>query len=211
MRRLRSLYEKNPWKFVILAWVLYVVSFFLIENFNRDPVIYLHSRIDDLIPFSRFAIIPYAGWFPLLVIPMGKRMVKQEYDQVWDLLVPMFIAMFGSLIFYLIVPNGLHLRPAQVEGNDLCAWLVRSIQSMDTPENVCPSIHVSTTVLIDMFLQKQHKGETGMCIFLHALAIAICLSTMFLKQHSFVDVFWGLAAALVIRYFMDRSSKGKAA
>ena len=207
MRTLKKIYDRNPWKFVILAWLLYVVSFFLIDNFNRDPVIYLHSRIDDLIPFSRFAIIPYASWFPLLVIPMGKRMLKKEYEQVWDLLVPMFIAMFGSLIFYLIVPNGLHLRPAEVKGSDLCAWLVRSIQSMDTPENVCPSIHVSTTVLIDLFLQKQHKHETGMRIFLHILAVSICLSTMLLKQHSVIDVFWGLVVALVIQYCWNHSSK----
>lgn len=209
MSLLRKKFDGHPWRFLITAWTLYIVCFFLIDNFNREPVIWIHSPLDDLIPFSRFAIIPYACWFPLLFIPMILLLRRHDYEDVWNLSMPLFLSMFGSLLFYLIVPNGLNLRPQEPGGHDLFTWLVSFIQDVDTPENVCPSIHVSTTLIIDLTIRrimKRREHAEGI-FFVDLLSASIILSTMFLKQHSVIDVFWGIVTGAAIYLIWNRKQK----
>lgn len=80
--------------------------------------------------------------------------------------------------------------------------IVAGLYQGDTPTNVCPSIHVYNSIAIHMALSqsyalREHKGiRTGSLV----LCILICLSTMFLKQHSIIDV--GCAILLYIFYYM---------
>ena len=79
------------------------------------------------------------------------------------------------------------------EGSGVCGELVRLIQAVDTPGNVCPSIHVSSSLSVaaaahgSQALRKYPWLRRGIDL----IVCGICLSTMFLKQHSLVDVVCG--------------------
>ena len=79
------------------------------------------------------------------------------------------------------------------------SWLNGSIRT-DTPTNVLPSLHVLQLYLLlhrnFPLREAQHSRliQKGSLV----LSILIILSTMFLKQHSVVDV----VAACVMAYFM---------
>ncbi|MDR0286239.1 MAG: phosphatase PAP2 family protein, partial [Clostridiales bacterium] len=101
---------------------------------------------------------------------------------------------------YTIWPNQQDLRPQEVLGNDIFARAVRFIYWFDTPTNVCPSMHVMDAIGVNMAilhckkLKKHHLIQIGSTI----LAILICASTLFVKQHSVVDVFWGIVLSIIL-------------
>ena len=71
---------------------------------------------------------------------------------------------------------------------------------MDTSTNVCPSIHVASTLAILFAVWRSHiwhhrKLVVGGCTL---LTVLICLSTLFLKQHSVVDVLCGIALTVLL-------------
>jgi membrane-associated phospholipid phosphatase len=201
MSKLKEKFDQNPLRFMIIAFTIYSVWFFFLDNYPRSHYTILHCAIDDLIPFNTLAVYPYISWFPLMVCPMWLFYWHHNRKDLWNLLMPVLCAMFSSLIIYMIWPNGLNLRPAVIEGNTLSAWIARFIESSDTPNNVCPSIHVSTTLLIDWSLQhsdnfkhRSSKQKTA----LNILCLSICIAVMVVKQHSFIDVCCGAAHALII-------------
>lgn len=118
----------------------------------------------------------------------------------------MFSSMAISLLLYLLFPNGVQLRPETIAGDNIAASLMQMVWAVDTSTNVCPSIHVSTTVAIFLAVRRSRIWQrrslvVGGCGVLAAL---ICLSTVFLKQHSVIDVLCGIALTLVLHLVVSR-------
>ncbi|MFR4319236.1 MAG: phosphatase PAP2 family protein [Eubacterium sp.] len=74
------------------------------------------------------------------------------------------------------------------------------------PTNVCPSIHVFATISAHLCLVKSPhmqklQSRKRMKVFSLIISVLICLSTVFLKQHSVIDI---VASALLafILYFV---------
>ena len=87
-----------------------------------------------------------------------------------------------------------------IVGDGICGRLVSWIHAMDTPGNVCPSIHVSSSLSVAVVACRSRawKGKIWQKLGVCLAVCGICLSTMFLKQHSVVDVFCGaLVTALL--------------
>lgn len=74
------------------------------------------------------------------------------------------------------------------------------IYSVDSSTNVCPSIHVYNSVMMCVSLLKSRKikQHTWLCFLIIVLAILICMSTVMIKQHAFMDIVWALVLAIVI-------------
>lgn len=201
MEKMKQKFDQNPIRFLIVAFAVYSVWFFILDNYPRSHYTILHSVVDDMIPYNTLAVYPYISWFPLMACPMWLFYWHHNKKDLWNLAIPVLLAMFTSLIIYMVWPNGLNLRPATIEGTTLSAWIARLIERLDTPNNVCPSIHVSTTLLCDWSLQNsdnfKHRPKHQK-IMLHILCFSICIAVMVIKQHSFIDVCAGAAHALII-------------
>jgi hypothetical protein len=98
------------------------------------------------------------------------------------------------------------VRP-DVPGDHLAAKLVRQLYEIDPPYNCLPSIHVAFSVLtfleFDRLLRVQGKRNrqsvtwgAGRIANL-SVAILICLSTLFIKQHYSPDLIAGLRLHLL--------------
>ena len=74
----------------------------------------------------------------------------------------MFTGMTICLLIYTVLPNGLQLRPAVVRDN-LLARIAGMLYAIDTPTNVCPSIHVSSTVAIMIIVMRYQNMSFNRC------------------------------------------------
>lgn len=189
--------REHPYSLCLLYFIPYLIYFELLETF-AVPRFIIHCPLDDWIPFHEGFVIPYFAWFPMLAVSLGYFLFHSRKDFL-DLCFIMFSGMTICLIIYTLLPNGLQLRPV-VEHDNLLAKIASLLYAIDTPTNVCPSIHVSSTVAIMMIVQRYQNFRhpvliKGITIF---TGIAICLSTVVLKQHSVIDVILGLILTLLL-------------
>lgn len=204
MKNIKRIYDQNPLKFILAVYAVYLVRFFSMEKLPNRNYHIIYSKLDDYIPFYKPAILVYSSWFLMLVIPFVYLLKRKSYDDLYNIIIPMFATMFISLIIYVIYPTALDIRVTDITGNDICSWIIRKIQGIDAPNNVCPSIHVSTTVIIYNQFRKILKDNKKSKVFFLLWSVGICASTMLVKQHSIIDVVCGIILAHVILFVFNK-------
>ena len=199
---MRSWIARHPISFMALYTVFYLTAFHWLEVNITVPAIWVHCQLDDLIPFCKYAIVPYILWFPWIPFTLFYLLYKAPREDFWRLCIPLFTGMTMTLLFYAIVPNGLALRPKYVPGTDIFAQLVRMIYRSDTPMNVCPSIHVFNSVTLMLAYHRCRIFEQPRFRWMRPAADVLCISivcsTMLLKQHSCIDAALGALLALAL-------------
>lgn len=179
---------------------VFLVGFFLLEVFVKEPKYIIHCVVDDWIPFNEWFVIPYFLWYAWVPVFLAFFMIREK-EAYLRLCFIMFTGATLCLIIYGIWPNGLELR-REIVSDNICADIIRFLRSVDPPYNVCPSIHVSSTVSVHRVIctsesfMKIRKTK----VLSLAVTLSICISTMFIKQHSIIDVIcgWILAEGLAL-------------
>ena len=198
LSQLRSRCRPHLW--YQLYWVVYLIWFFWLDLTVTAPKYILHSPLDDLIPFNEWFVIPYCSWFLLLVAVTALLWWKDtaSYDK---LCLMMFSGMTFCLIVYMLLPNGLDLRPTveEIGRSNPAMWVMQLLWKADASVNVCPSIHCQSTACMAIAISESKLAEERPVLRPIALvwAALICLSTVFTKQHSVLDVVCGLTVAVV--------------
>ena len=200
--RILAFYRRYPAMIALTYFPFYLLGFVLVEQVVKPRYI-IWCPLDDLIPFCEYFIVPYATWFvELAVIPL--LLLQYDRKQYYYLCAVMFTGMTLCLGLYLIFPNGLDLR-VEITRQNIFADLVRLIQAVDTPTNVCPSIHVASAMEMDLAICRSVLGQRRWVRMLaNSVFVLICLSTVFLKQHSVIDIFWGVAVTAVLHLVFSR-------
>ena len=200
MNRKQLRAQCRPHLWFQLYWVVYLIWFFWLDLTITDPKYIIHSRIDDWIPFNEWFIFPYGSWFFLLA---GVTALLWWYDTAsYDrLCLMMFSGMTFCLVLYMVLPNGLDIRPtAEAIGRDNIAMrIMQMLWSADASVNVCPSIHCQSSgcMALAFSRSKLAQDRPGLKVLAWGWALLICASTVFTKQHSIVDVVCGLALVAV--------------
>lgn len=197
---MRSLITSRPGLQWQLLWIPYLVIFF-IENALIVPKYIIHCPLDDLIPFCEWFAFPYCSWF-LLLAGVTLLLWWNDTPAYYKLVKMMFSGMFFCLFLYIIFPNGLHLRPEAVDRQNIAMFIMRLLWGVDEPANVCPSIHCQSSAAMALAFSRSRlaAGKPHYKLLAWGWAMLICLSTMFTKQHSAVDVALGLM--LVIPWYL---------
>ena len=124
---------------------------------------------------------------------------RREYYQLAAFL---FIGMTIALITYTIWPNGITFRTdLDALGRDnILIDLTRFIYESDPATNCCPSIHCFNSIAVCVGINKCRslKSKKVLRIGSLLLSVSICLSTVFVKQHSAIDVFWAFVLGAVM-------------
>lgn len=184
----------------VLYAPFYILTFIWLEN---RPVEHLHmieTSLDKYIPFCEYFIIPYYLWFiyiALTVIAFAFFADRKDYYRLCTMLgAGMTIFLFISYIW----PNGLQLRPEVFPRENFCTDLVRLLHKSDTSTNVFPSIHCYNSLVANAAIWKNEKFSQKKWIKWGSLSlcILILMSTVFLKQHSVIDM---LAAVIMFGAF----------
>ena len=198
--QLRSRCRPHLW--YQLYWVVYLIWFFWLDLTVTAPKYILHSPLDDLIPFCKYAVIPYFAWFVWIPFTLFYLLWKAPREDFWRLCLPLFSGMTIALACYAVLPTALDLRPYWVPGSDIFARVVRFLYRTDTATNVCPSIHVFNSVTLLLAYYRSHIFDAPRRRWMRPAAAVLCISivcsTVLLKQHSCIDVALGALLALAL-------------
>ena len=199
---MRNWFSRHPIWFMAFYLVFYLSVFHWLEVNITVPEVWVHCHLDDLIPFCKYAVIPYLAWFIWIPFTLFYLLWKAPRAAFWRFCLPLFAGMTIALAVYVILPNGLDLRPYRVYGSDIFARIVRQLYSTDTATNVCPSIHVFNSVTLMMAYYRSRIFEEARRRWMRPASAVLCLSiiasTVLLKQHSCIDVVMGILLAMAV-------------
>ncbi len=182
---------------LLIFWPIYGLMFLAVERLiPREYYTPVVCAFDELIPFSEIFIIPYWAWFVFLigmVIYLGIYDIENFKSYMYFIIISYSV----TIIIYLIWPTCQLLRP-EITRDNIFARAVRGLYSFDTNTNVCPSIHVLGMVA-SFFGGIHARGmqSAPWRIFWVISLILVSLSTVFLKQHSIIDVLAAIVLSVV--------------
>ena len=188
-----SYYKKYGHALYLLIIPLYMLIFSLEEKFIVTGYLVSYMPLDALIPFNEWFVIPYVLWYPLM-IGTGVYLFLKDVEGFKNYLIYIGGGFLIVVLIYAIFPNGQDLRPTSFAHPNILTDAVKLLYSRDTNTNVCPSLHVVGTMGAMFALMKTKKlQKLWFQIFNVVLAIFISISTVYIKQHSILDVFAGVA------------------
>ncbi len=210
---LKELIRKYKHGWVFSYFIVYIIWFFTLENVVTTNYTPIKIWLDDYIPFNELFIIPYYLWFLYISVTVLYFFFTNKED-FYKCISFLFIGMTICLIIYTIWPNGQNLRPdlSQIPRDNIFIRMVGRLYATDTSTNVCPSIHVFNSIGATIAIHKSQALKKYKWIQWSSviLMILICLSTMFLKQHSAFDVLAGTALSGVMYIFVYVLGSNKA-
>lgn len=189
---------------LLLGWIGYFILYFLTENLipveKCHPV---HMWLDDLIPFCEWFLIPYVFWYALIVFSLGYFLLY-NVDSFKRLQTYIIITQVLAVLCYILYPTRQDLRPAEFVNDNFLTRCVSFLYAFDTNTGVCPSLQVAYSLGIASVWTKEKTAHPAWRIFVVFPVIMICLSTMFIKQHSAVDMFAAIPVCLIAEGFVYR-------
>lgn len=194
---------------LLLGWVGYFVMYFITEQFIPvDKCFIMHSRLDDIIPFCEVFVVPYVFWYFLIAWSLV-YFAMYNPENFKNLMKFIIICQVTAMVIYIVFPNRQDLRPEIMPRDNIFTRLVGLLYSFDTDTNVCPSMHVAYSIGIASVWLKEKGAAVGTKIFVVITCILVCLSTMFIKQHSSIDVFAAIGLCAVVEIIVFYKSKDK--
>ena len=174
---------------LLLYWPVFGLLFLFLERLQPERNYYsVHCPLDDLIPFCEWALIPYLLWFAFLI---GTLVYTFFFDiRAFRRMMRFVIVTYTvTIIIYIFFPTCQDLRPETFARDNLFTRFIAWFYLFDTNTNVCPSLHVigSFAAMYGLWdcRRFQSRGwKTTFCI----VAVSISLSTVFMKQHSILDI-----------------------
>ena len=204
MEKLKELIQKYKHAWILVYALIYIRWFSYLEKTITVHTGYhvMHARLDDLIPFNEYFVIPYFIWFGYVAVTVLYLMIHNK-DDYYRLCAFLFTGMTISLIICSIFPNGTDFRPQVDPDKNLCSYLVYHLYQTDTCTNVFPSIHCYNSIgchIAIMQSREIERSKHGRLIRWSSfvLCLLICMATMFLKQHSVLDVCGAVLMAMVM-------------
>ncbi len=187
---------------LVIEYVFYLLGNTLSNLFNIAPISPKIDIIDNNIKMVKIFIIPYiysyAFWlFAPIVVSLTNK--KNFYNYAIGLL----LAYFVGFLFFTFMPtyiNRVDEGLYDALGNDILSKLIRLIYNSDGKEsgyNLFPSYHCLISTYCYLGIRKQKEISTGFKAYTLIMAILICMSTVFIKQHYFLDIIGGVLIAII--------------
>lgn len=181
----------------LLFWPVFGFFFLVVERIWIRPVYFpVSCSWDARIPFCEYFLIPYEFWFVYLV---GMHIYTLLYDVESFRKLERFIILTYSaaMIIYILFPNCQQLRPESFPRDNFLTRFLTHFYAFDTNTNVFPSIHVIGSVAVAACAWNSRRfSTTAWRIGFTAVAVLISISTVFVKQHSVLDVLAGAAVCI---------------
>lgn len=200
--------EKYRHVWLLLFWPVYILRYVLIENLNpAQTYTVIHCALDDKIPFCEGFLIFYGIWYCMI---FGMHLYTMFFDvRAFKRYTKFLIIAFSiSTAIFLIFPSCQMLRPTEFPRNNLLTELMKLIYAMDTSTNVCPSEHVIGAVgVLLAALHTQRLRSPWKISLIAVLALLVSISTVFLKQHSVLDVLAALPVCAVAGWLTYRKGE----
>lgn len=168
--------------------IVYYLIFLMLERREGELNI-IEVSLDRMIPFCEYFIVPYLLWFPYITICITWFCLKEREEEYTKLFKSLVVGMVVFVLFSLLYPNGQELRPVLL-GENIFERMVMGLYEADTSTNIFPSLHVFNSIICCIAVCRNRTGQRFRLLRLGTvvLTVSIVLATMFLKQHSVLDV-----------------------
>lgn len=206
--------------FWLLSWLAYFTMYILTENLIPEDICHnVALPIDNMIPFCEWFVIPYVGWY-LLILWSLVYFLLYHVENFKGLQKFIIVTQVVAMICYIVYPSttGDLREMTQVDRSNFATWLLGIIQSADTPTGVCPSLHVAYSVGIASTWLKEKGASKWTKLFVVVSCLLICASVVFIKQHAFIDIIIALPVCLLAEilvygksYWLPKLQKRKVA
>ena len=193
---------------LLLFWLVFGLLFMFVERFYQVEYYHpVHCGLDDMIPFCEWFLIPYLFWFVYL-IGMHIYTLLYDVDTFRRMMKYIIITYSAAILFYFIFPTCQELRPAQFERDNILTSFIRGFYQFDTNTNVCPSIHViGSMAVMEAALWSKRIRSRSMKVSFVVVTVLISLSTVFMKQHSIIDLLAALPICFIAHFLCYREPK----
>ena len=180
----------------LIAWDDYLLGF--------QPAIYLEPfitpELTDFMYFSYSSFLIYILLFTMYLYVKKKKVAFRE--TLVSVILTFYIGYVGYVIFPAVGPKFTmsHLFETSLSGTfitDRLSFLMNYEISEYTRRDCFPSLHNGVIFLILLFALK-HKKIYAYLFF--PFAIALFISTLYLRYHYFVDMIAGFLLAIIIFY-----------
>lgn len=145
--------------------------------------------VDRVVPFSApwiyiYALVLITAFWPILVVRHRSLFHRTALAYL--------LVQSCSWVCFLLVPVKTIHRAAELPTQSFVYWGVKLGYWLDLPYCCFPSLHVGMAVMAALACWKvdRHMGTLALIV-----AILISASTLFLKQHYFVDIVGGITLA----------------
>ena len=199
---MKALLHKYKHAWVFLYAFIYFPWFYYLEKNVTDEFHIIHTAFDEKIPFVEFFVIPYLLWFGFITFALLYFFFTDRND-FYRMTAFLITGMTVFLIISTVYPNGQILRPTEFTRDNIFIDLVKKLYHGDTPTNIFPSIHAYNSIGVHLAVRNSErlKGNKFARYGSFVLSVLIILSTMFLKQHSVIDVIGAIVLAVPAYHF----------
>ncbi|OJU12984.1 MAG: hypothetical protein BGN88_04795 [Clostridiales bacterium 43-6] len=188
------------------AWILtyyfaLLWQFSYIEKRNDHITNWVSVSADGYIPYLNFFVVFYILWFLYVGVALTVFVFLEKSD-FFRLTFNIFVGMTICYVIYMLYPHGQPLREAlTAHETNVFNRMVYYIYSCDNPANTAPSIHVLNSIAVTVAINRSEffRKRMGLIIGANILNVLIILSTVFIKQHSVIDI----VLAFILSLFMQ--------
>lgn len=171
--------------------------------------------IDDHIPvISIFVVIyvfSYVFWF---FGPVNASLTKKE--NFINYIIGLFAAYVVGFLIFIFAPTYMD-RSAEglidiVSKPGLFNQLLGIVYSNDGSDygfNLFPSYHCLISIYCYLGIRHREEVSKGLRVYSLVMAILICMSTVFTKQHYFIDIPGGIIISIICYMIIQKINPGK--
>jgi len=162
-------------------------------HFTRSTEM-LRTWVDDAIPFWTWTVWCYLPFYAaIFVMAIGGFRHRALFNRAaLGVIVVMALGATGHLLIRAEFPRPV-LHPPY---DGLSTAFLAAVHKIDAPGNVFPSLHVAQTTFLSLILIRDRPVLGRVAL---AMATALALSTMTIKQHFVADVLSGYLLAFIGR------------
>lgn len=183
---------------LLVYWLIFGLAFLVLERFS--PVTEYHPvscTLDARIPFLEIFLLPYLFWFVYLI---GMHVYTAIYDvaSFRRLMRFIIISYTATVVIYILFPTCQELRPAEFVRDNALTRFIAWFYTFDTHTNVCPSLHVIGSAAVACTAWNTKGVNTpGWRLAFWTAAVLISVSTVFMRQHSVLDILAAIPVCLL--------------
>ena len=153
------------------------------------------NTIDTKIPFNIWFMIPYCLWYILIFI-VPYFLYKKDKDNFIRYIYSYMICTLIANIIFIVYPTTV-ARP-EITGKGILEFITSFIFKIDNPPMNCfPSLHCAMSMLFILFILEIKNVKKNVKITITLISILIMISTLYTKQHVFIDLISGVILAII--------------
>ena len=200
-------YIKNNYFAILMIVLIFIVQAFVywFTKVINGPMLKFDLSIpgiDENIPFINWFIIVYIGCYPWWYLGLLASL-KYNRPNFYKAIVVSLISYVIAGLFFVFLPTEIE-RPV-IENTNILNWLTNFIYSTDIPTNLFPSMHCFISWNVYVSVRRDKAIPLYIRIPYLIMAILVCMSTVFIKQHYFVDIFAGIILCEIVNFIVSKT------